>query len=119
MLTTLRDGVLAALAARPGPDGYDHDGMMGYGFGFGWWFLLIPLFLIIVVATLFAIFGRRWRRGMQEGYRAPGWPGQADARNAEKTLAERFAQGDIDEVEYRARLEVLRANRPDSQAPPA
>jgi DNA-binding NarL/FixJ family response regulator len=46
--------------------------------------------------------------------RHPGWPGQADARSAEKTLAERFAQGDIDEVEYRARLEVLRANRPDS-----
>jgi putative membrane protein len=30
---------------------------------------------------------------------------------AERTLAERFAHGDIDEVEYRARLEVLRANR--------
>ena len=84
--------------------------MMGYGFGFGWWFPLIPLF---------AIFGRRWRRGMQEGYRHPGWPGQADARSAEQTLAERFAQGDIDEVEYRARLEVLRANRPVSQASPA
>ena len=29
---------------------------------------------------------------------------------AESTLAERFAQGDIDEKEFRARLEVLRAN---------
>ena len=32
------------------------------------------------------------------------------ARQAETTLAERFAKGDIDEMEYRARLEVLRAN---------
>jgi putative membrane protein len=31
-------------------------------------------------------------------------------RGAESTLAERFAQGDIDEKEYRARLEVLRAS---------
>jgi putative membrane protein len=29
---------------------------------------------------------------------------------AQRTLAERFARGDIDEVEYRERLEVLRAN---------
>ncbi|HLU63928.1 MAG TPA: SHOCT domain-containing protein [Protaetiibacter sp.] len=27
-------------------------------------------------------------------------------------LAERFARGDIDEVEYRARLEVLRGSQP-------
>jgi len=32
-------------------------------------------------------------------------------------LAERFAQGDIDEKEYRARLEVLRAN--NTFTPPA
>ena len=35
--------------------------------------------------------------------------------SAETTLAERFAQGDIDEKEYRARLEVLRANNPQQQ----
>ncbi|WP_233197328.1 MULTISPECIES: SHOCT domain-containing protein [unclassified Cryobacterium] len=111
---------MSKLAARPGDgDSYGHGGMMNGGFGFGWWFLLIPLFWIIVVAVLFAIFGRRWRRGMREGHGHPGGQGQADATSAEKTLAERFAQGDIDEVEYRARLEVLRANRPDSQAPPA
>jgi putative membrane protein len=34
--------------------------------------------------------------------------------SAEATLAERFAQGDIDEKDYRARLEVLRANSPHS-----
>lgn len=77
--------------------------------GFGWWFLLIPLFWIGLFALLFAIFGRRWRRSaMENGYGPHGR--RNPARQAEATLAERFAQGDIDEVEYRARLEVIRAN---------
>ena len=33
-------------------------------------------------------------------------------RGAESSLAERFAQGEIDEKEYRARLDVLRTNAP-------
>jgi putative membrane protein len=110
MLTT---AALTGVIAHPG---------WGAGGGFGWWFLLIPFFWLIVVVALFAIFGRRWRRG----WNGPGpypYPyggygqGQPDSRSAEKTLAERYAQGDIDEVEYRARLEVLRANR--DAAPPA
>lgn len=80
--------------------------MWGPGPGFGWWFLLIPLFWIGVVALIVGIFGRRWRRSAAEGE----YGRSAPARQAESTLAERFAQGDIDEVEYRARLEVLRAN---------
>ena len=99
-----------ALAAHPG----------GPGFGFGWiFFLLIPLFWIGVVVLFATLARRRWSRG--------GWgPGQfgphgygrfAAARGAESTLAERFAQGDIVEKEYRARLEVLRANNPFT--PPA
>ena len=66
--------------------------------GFGWWFLLIPLFWILLFALIFGIFGRRWRRR------------NSPSRQAEVTLAERYAKGDIDETEYRARLEVLRAN---------
>lgn len=77
--------------------------------GFGWWFLLIPLFWILVFAVLFAIFGRRWRNAAAEGGYGPR--GRLNpARQAETTLAERFARGDIDETEYRARLEVIRAN---------
>ena len=34
------------------------------------------------------------------------------AVNPEATLAERFARGDIDADEYRARLDVLRKQRP-------
>ena len=79
--------------------------------GFHWAFLLIPLFWILVIVLIFGVFGRRWRRhAVQNGYGHHGyWGGQA-AHRAESTLAERFAQGDIDEKEYRARLEVLRAN---------
>jgi putative membrane protein len=110
MLTTT---VLTALAAHPG---------WGWGGGPGWLFLLVPLFWIALFVIIFAIFGRRWRRGWGApggpgaGYYGAHWQGATDARSAEKTLAERFAQGDIDEVEYRARLEVLRANRPEGPA---
>ncbi|GAA1987719.1 hypothetical protein [Microbacterium pumilum] len=75
----------------------------------GPWFLLIPLFWIALFVILFAVFGRRWRRSAAEiGF---GPHGRLNpTRQAEVTLAERYAKGDIDEVEYRARLEVLRAN---------
>ena len=67
----------------------------------GPWFLLIPLFWITVFVILFLVFGRRWRRRNNP------------SRQAEATLGERYAKGDIDETEYRARLEVLRANAVD------
>ena len=87
--------------------------------GFHWAFLLIPLFWILVLVLIFGVFGRRWRRhAWQNGYGHHGYWGQA-ARSAESTLAERFAQGDIDEKEYRARLEVLRANAYPTQPPKA
>ncbi len=99
--------------------------------GLGFFLFLIPLFWILVVITivgLVGLAGRRWRRsafaggygpwgqghGHGHGF-GPGvayWQGQQVSRAAEVTLAERFAQGDIDEKEYRARLEVLRANAP-------
>ena len=77
--------------------------------GFGWAFFLIPLFWILVFFLIFGVFGRRWRRkAWNEGYGPHGQWGAG--KSAESTLAERFAQGDIEEKEYRARLEVLRAN---------
>jgi putative membrane protein len=91
---------------------------MGGG-GFGFLFLLIPLFWIALFAVIFGVFGRRWRRRAwaNGGFGPGGFGGHFGAsRGAESTLAERFAQGDIDEVEYRARLEVLRANnRPPAE----
>jgi len=78
--------------------------------GFHWAFLLIPLFWILIIALIFGIFGRRWRRHAWSGHYGHYGPWGQAARSAESSLAERFAQGDIDEKEYRARLEVLRAN---------
>ena len=68
-------------------------------------------FVILILIIAFAIFGRRrrWARWNAMGHGGFG-PWSGAGRAAESTLAERFAQGDIDEKEYRARLEVLRAN---------
>lgn len=98
MFTSLAAATAAVCVAPWGP-----------GFGFGWFFLLIPLFWIGLFILIFSLAGRRWRRAAAAGY-GPG-RGWGSTRSAEQSLAERFAQGDIDEVEYRARLEVLRANR--------
>ena len=91
---------LAAVAAHAG----------GAGFGFGWiFFFLIPLFWFLVIGLFITLGRRRWARG---GW-GPGYYGHhgfSGARGAEATLGERYANGDIDEKEYRARLEVLRAN---------
>ncbi|MEO8906608.1 MAG: hypothetical protein ABI310_00900 [Microbacteriaceae bacterium] len=99
-----------------------HWGGWGAGgpIGFGWLFLLIPLFWIGVVILIVTLVGRRRRaawHGAGPGFEHAYGPGYGRSPwnatpSAERTLAERFAQGDIDEVEYRARLEVLRANRP-------
>ena len=89
----------------------------GPGFGFGWLFLLIPLFFFGLFVLFAVVARRRWSRGGwgPGAYGHPHWA--SAARGAEATLAGRFANGDIDEKEYRARLEVLRAN--DQFTPPA
>jgi len=83
--------------------------------GFGFFFLLIPLFWIALIAIIFAVARRRRAAWFAQGggWGHPGFGGGrwgSPSRSAESTLAERFAQGDIDEKDYRARLEVLRAN---------
>ena len=98
------------------------------GAGFAVFFIIghIIWFLIIVAIIIAIVRGARWRRrawagGMGpwgHGYGHGYWGGQQAARAAETTLAERFAQGDIDEKEYRARLEVLRASVPQPPVPP-
>ena len=108
-----------ALAAAP------HFAHPVLGFGFGLFFLFgHVLFVLLILGIIFAAVGRRrrWARaGFGGGYGPWGhmghgmggyWAGAQASRAAETTLAERFAQGDIDEKEYRARLEVLRANAP-------
>ena len=79
--------------------------------GFGWWFLFIPLFWILVIGLFIGFAARRRRYWAYGGY-GPGAYGPwaaSGAASAESVLSERYARGDIDEKEYRARLEVLRA----------
>lgn len=98
MLTTL---TAATAVAHVGP----------WAAGWGWAFFLIPIFWILVIGLVVFLVSRHRRRVWAEGGYGPPW---ARGASAESTLAERFAKGDIDEVEFRARLEVLRANRPTS-----
>jgi putative membrane protein len=77
-----------------------HDG------GFHWWFPLIPLAWFLLFLLFFGFVVRRlWWRG------GPGGPSGGSGHSAEGVLGRRFAEGDIDEQEYRRRLEVLRDTR--------
>ena len=116
MLTSL---ALAAPLAHP-----------ALGFGFGLLFVIGHIFwFLIIVAIIVAIATRRrrwarggmgpWGHGYGYGHGAGYWGASQASRAAETTLAERFAQGDIDEKEYRARLEVLRANAPQPPMGPS
>lgn len=87
----------------------DHVGRFGWGAPV--LFVLTLLFWVGVIVLFVTLISRRRHNRGTAGYRAAqNWQAVSAARSAESTLAERFAQGDIDEVEYRARLEVLRAN---------
>jgi len=97
VITTLSAASIAAHAGGP------------WNGGFGWFFLLIPLFWIAVVALL-VVVGVRARRAAFADGAGPRWA--QPTRGAESSLAERFAQGAIDEQEYRSRLEVLRSSVP-------
>ena len=91
--------MLTTLAVGP----WHHGAGVGFPF-----FLLAPLLWIAVIVVLGLLF----RRGARRRWEAYGGPASGPHRSPEATLSERFANGEIDEVEYRSRLEVLRANRP-------
>ena len=77
--------------------GWYHDGT-----GWGGWILMalaMVAFWLLVVVAVIAIF--RDTRGSGSSPSAP--------RNPMQLLDERFARGEIDEEEYRARSSVLRA----------
>lgn len=68
-----------------------------------WWFLFFPLVWVLAIAIVIRFvlmprgFGCWWSR--------PGRPGE----RARGILAERYARGEIDDDDYRARLERLSA----------
>jgi putative membrane protein len=77
-------------------------------YALGWWgFPFFPLIWVAVwLVIIFFIFGRFGHRRHWDRYN--------DSRkemSAEEVLADRFAQGEIDEKEYENRLEVLKKHR--------
>ncbi len=93
-----------------------HNGPGGWGYGpgdHGWWvgmmLFMVLFWVVVVVGVLFSLRhfrhdhhhhhagGPRWRAGGPVG----------DGR-AEDILRQRFAAGEIDEAEFRARLALLR-----------
>lgn len=94
MLTTLTTATTDVLA---------HGGA---GWGPGPWWFVFPLLWFALFATVIFLFARRARRGGPWGH--PGGPGAWRGDNDPVSiLGERYARGEIDETEYRQRLEVL------------
>ena len=73
-----------------------HDHWVGHA---GGWWPIFPLFWFLLLFGVIFLF----RRGCARGYHS--------GRSGESALGERFARGEIDEREYRDRLEVLRNSR--------
>ncbi|MFE7592251.1 SHOCT domain-containing protein [Kitasatospora sp. NPDC057512] len=85
---------------------------LAYWHGPGPWILLIPLVWIAVVVLVIAVLRRTvWRRhGCGYGARAGFGAGAGAGAVAEHPLAvlgRRYAEGDIDAEEYRAKRAVL------------
>lgn len=74
---------------------------------FGWyafpWFPLIPLAWLLIV-FLIVFFVARYRRRHWQGAGNCG-------ESAQELLAKRFARGEINEQEYRDRLQVLKDHK--------
>lgn len=77
--------------------------MFWYGPGFtGWGYALMAIAMVVFWAVLVIAGVALVRRLARNATRGPGPSGP------ERTLAERFARGEIDEDEYQQRLAVLR-----------
>jgi putative membrane protein len=82
--------------------------MWGWGWGWGAWLAMSVMMLLfwgLIIAGVVVLV--RYVGGDRGGGRRSG----DDRADAEKVLAERFARGEIDEDEYKWRLELLRAVR--------
>lgn len=117
MHTALTSAMTSPILAFGGPGPRDGGG----GWHGGPFFLFIPLFWLAVLVVAIVVIARgrrRWHeqhRADAEQHRRDEADRRADEalrplRRAELTLSERYARGDIEESEYRARLEVLRAS---------
>jgi len=90
--------------------------------GPGPWILLVPLFWIGVGLIVRKVLRRRFghRSGFGPGAagagRRPGRYGPATAPTPVETLNRKYADGEIDEFEYRQRYDLLTASSGDSSS---
>jgi len=80
---------------------YPYGGGMGAGAWISMAFVLIAVLGLLVAVALAVV------RGADRSS-----PAAAPRDEPERTLADRFAHGDIDAEEYETRLRTIRANRP-------
>ena len=74
----------------------DHMSWGGWGMMFGW-----TLILVVLVLAVWGVADGRWP-GRSKG------EGRSGEDRAESVLRERYARGEIDEEEYRRKLDELR-----------
>lgn len=72
----------------------------------GWWFLMPLLMLGFWAAVVWVVAAAVRRKPVGASPTAPS------AHDPEQILAERYARGDIDDEEYRRRLDTLRGRTP-------
>ena len=79
---------------------------MGWGWGHHWWGggLMMLGWLLLIAAAVIVLMRAFDRRDQVRDHVAP-------ASDAEQVLAGRYARGEIEETEYRARLAVLKEHR--------
>jgi putative membrane protein len=71
--------------------------------GIGW--LMVVMMLVVVIAVVVAVFALlRWQTPTASVPRVQAPAGDVDAR---RFLQERFARGEIDEQEFRSRIQAL------------
>lgn len=87
-----------------GDDGWMwHD---GWGWG-GWALMVIAMVLVLVAILTVVVLAMRFLT--RNSTSSP--PRSSPFGRAEDVLAERYAQGELDDDEYRRRLSVLRKHR--------
>ena len=80
-----------------------HGGWM-WGMHWLWWIFWVAVAALVIWALVSAVGG-----GRSDG----GPSGRPERESAEEALRRRYADGEIDEEEYRERLRVLRAESDD------
>jgi putative membrane protein len=114
------------------PERHFHQGI-GTGGWILWILLTIAFWALVITAIIWLVRAIRGRPATGPGPERVHWAGPAGgpgrfpnarygpfaAASAEQILAERFAHGQIDENEYRARLAVLRSTAGDPYGTPS